>query len=58
MVRYLQSLWAVDNILGALTANHGFKFPSLDPDTEKFLWRRKADLEMSLRQLDSISGNV
>ena len=26
-----------------------FKFPSLDPETEKFLWRRKADLELALR---------
>ena len=29
-----------------------FKFPSLDKETEKFLWRRKADLEIALRALD------
>lgn len=33
-----------------------FKFPALNAETEKFLWRRKADLEISLRELDSISS--
>ncbi|KAJ1409004.1 hypothetical protein B484DRAFT_403358 [Ochromonadaceae sp. CCMP2298] len=32
------------------TAN--FKFPYLDPETERFLWRRKADLEAAARLLD------
>ena len=31
-----------------------FKFPSLDAETEKFLWRRKADLELALRALDGV----
>lgn len=35
----------------------GFIFPSLDPDTEKFLYRRKADLELALRQVDKVSDN-
>ena len=35
----------------------GFKFPSLDSQTEKLLWRRKVDLELSLRQLESLSGD-
>jgi hypothetical protein len=30
-----------------------FKFPSLDHETIKFLYRRKADLELALRTLDS-----
>jgi WD40 repeat protein len=34
----------------------GFKFPSLDPETEKLLWRRKADLELTLRQIETITG--
>ena len=29
-----------------------FKFPSLDPETERFLWRRKADLDIAIRMLD------
>ncbi len=40
-----------------------FKFPSLDPETERFLMRRKADLELALRHFDnkvddSASGTV
>ena len=31
-----------------------FKFPSLDPETERFLWRRKADLEIALRAMDGL----
>ena len=30
-----------------------FKFASLDPETERFLWRRKADLDLALRTLDA-----
>jgi Ca2+-binding EF-hand superfamily protein len=30
-----------------------FKFPALDGETEKFLWRRKADLEVALRALEA-----
>ena len=33
-----------------------FKFASLDPETEKFLWRRKADLELALRTLDGMDA--
>ena len=33
-----------------------FKFASLDPETEKFLWRRKADLEIALRALDGMDA--
>jgi hypothetical protein len=33
------------------TAN--FKFPYLDAETEKFLYRRKADLENAARLLDN-----
>jgi hypothetical protein len=33
------------------TAN--FKFPYLDAETEKFLYRRKADLESAARLLDN-----
>jgi hypothetical protein len=29
-----------------------FKFPSLNSETEKFLWRRIADLENALRLLE------
>lgn len=32
-----------------------FKFPSLDRETERFLLRRKADLEVCLRSLDDES---
>jgi hypothetical protein len=39
------------------TESKQFKFPSLDPETIKFLYRRKADLELSLRTLDS-AGTV
>jgi hypothetical protein len=35
----------------------GFKFPSLDAETEKLLWRRKADLELTLRQLETMTGD-
>jgi Ca2+-binding EF-hand superfamily protein len=34
-----------------------FKFPALDIETEKFLWRRKADMELSLRYLDAAAGD-
>ena len=38
---------------GALSQDPSkFKFPSLDPETERFLWRRKADLDLALRLLD------
>lgn len=30
-----------------------FKFPSLNQETERFLWRRKADIEISLRALEN-----
>ena len=33
-----------------------FKFQYLDPETEKFLWRRKADLEVALRALDGMDA--
>ena len=32
-----------------------FKFPDLDSETERFLWRRKADLEVVLRNMDTES---
>jgi Ca2+-binding EF-hand superfamily protein len=31
-----------------------FKFPSLDAETERFLWRRKADLDIAIRTLDGL----
>jgi hypothetical protein len=49
-------VYSTNHAMGAGQQN--FRFPSLDPETEKFLWRRKADLEMSLRQLDSLSGQM
>lgn len=37
---------------GAVHDTTQFKFPSLDPETERFLWRRKADLDVVMRMLD------
>ena len=31
-----------------------FRFPSLDPETERFLWRRKSDLDIIIRSLDKL----
>lgn len=33
-----------------------FKFPSLDPETERFLYRRKTDLELALRGMENNTG--
>jgi hypothetical protein len=31
-----------------------FKFPSLDSETERFLWRRKSDLDIIIRSLEKL----
>jgi len=38
---------------GAPTPQSAFKFPSLDPESEAFLYRRKADFEAALLDLES-----
>ena len=47
-----------DASAAATAGSANFKFPSLDPQTEKFLFRRKADLEQALRNLRLRTSDV
>jgi hypothetical protein len=39
------------------TSTANFKFPSLDAETEKFLYRRKVDLEVALRTIENLNAS-
>ena len=46
------------SIAGVPDKTKSFKFPALDPETERFLWRRKADLETALRAMDKMEDDA